>query len=84
MANYMYEYSISVAEEVARQNRNKNGLTQEERFQADLFCYGLSQICKKWICGEYCLTASQMADLIYDMAPENLKYYWFKEKEGNF
>lgn len=81
LANYICEYSISVAEEVTQQNRNNNGLTPEERFQSDLFCYGFSQIYKKWVCGEYNLTASQMADLIYDMAPKSLKYYWFKDKE---
>lgn len=80
LANYICKYSISVAEEVTRQNRNGNGPTPEERLQLDLFCYGLSQICKKWIQGEYSLTVSQIADLSYDMAPETLKYYWFIEK----
>lgn len=81
LANYIYEYSSSVAEQITCQNRGENGLTQEEWIQVDLFCYGLSQVYKKWISGEYHLTASQMADLVYDMAPEKLKHYWFKEKQ---
>lgn len=76
--NYIYSYSMSVAERITRENRGGQGFTPEEVLQVDVFCYGISYMYKKWTLGQYPISAEKAADLLYAMMPESLKYYWFK------
>lgn len=77
--NYIYTYSMEIAETITKQNRNGKGYTPEELLQVDVFCYGTSYMYKKWTLGKYDLTADEAADLLYDMLPTSLRYYWFTE-----
>lgn len=50
--------------------------------QIDVFCYGISYMYKKWTMGKYNITPARAADLLYEMMPETLKYYWFRGGVG--
>lgn len=76
-ANYIYTYSMTVADEITRQNRSGSGFTPEETFQIDVFCHGISYMYNKWTNGQYNIPAQKAADLLYAMAPDSLKHYWF-------
>lgn len=75
--NYIFTYSMSVVNEITRQNRGGEGLTPEEALQLDVFCYGITYMYRKWNNGEYEIDAKTAADRLYDMMPETLKDYWF-------
>lgn len=77
--NYIYTYSMEVAETITKQNRGGKGYTPEEVLQVDVFCYGVSYMYKKWTLGKYELNADDAADLLYAMMPGTLKDYWFTE-----
>lgn len=77
--NFICSYSRDVVEEITRQNRNGDGLTQEETLQLDVFCYGICYMYKKWTLGQYDLEPDAAADALYDIMPESLKHLWFKQ-----
>ena len=80
--NYVYSYSKSIVEQITAQNRNGDGLTQEETIQLDVFCYGISYMYKKWTFGQYPIDPGAAADALYDIMPETLKHYWFFSEGG--
>lgn len=74
---YIYEYSYSIVEEITRQNRDGEGLTDFEAMQLDVFCYGISFMYKEWVNGVYGISAEEAADRLFDMMPATLRDYWF-------
>lgn len=81
--NYIYTYSMQIAENITKQNRSGQGYTPTERLQIDVFCYGISYMYKKWTCGQYEISCDEAADALYEMMPETLKHYWFVEGIDN-
>lgn len=80
LENFIYNYSKQIACEITRQNRNGTSPTKEEIFQLDVYCFGISHLYKEWSAGIYKISSAQAAKLLYDMAPESLKQYWFIDK----
>ena len=76
-ANYIFSYSWNTVDEITKQNRDGDGLTEEEKLQLDVFCYGITYMYKKWNQGEYPLDANTAADTLFDMMPKTLKDYWY-------
>ena len=76
--NYVFRYSRSVVEEITRQNRNGQGLTEEENLQLDVFCFGTTYMYRKWTFSQYELDPDEAADALFDIMPKSLKYYWRK------
>ena len=79
LANYVYSYSRGVVEEITRQNRGGEGLTEAEELQVDVVCYGISYMYEKWTLGQYPLTPDEAADALFAVMPESLRGYWFLE-----
>lgn len=77
--NFIYTYSMDVVEEITRQNRAGEGFTPAERLQTDVFCRGISYMYKKWVFGEYDMTADEAADALYAIMPPTLRNYWYTE-----
>ncbi len=77
LENFVYTYSKSVVEQITAQNRGGAPLTPEENMQADVLCYGISYMYKKWTLGQYPLQPDAAADALYALMPESLKDLWF-------
>ena len=75
--NYITNYSRSIVEQITLENRGGKGLSEEEQLQLDVFCFGVSQMYKKWTLGSYSLSPEAAADSLYAIMPESLKHYWF-------
>lgn len=73
---FIFEYSRDTVVRITKANRNGHGLSEEENLQLDVFCYGITYMYKNWIAGKYRLTADKAADLLFDMMPASLKFYW--------
>lgn len=76
-SNYIATYSYQTALEITKINRNGEGFTPIESAQCEIFCYAISKMYEYWISGKYELSASEIADALFDMAPPSLKYYWW-------
>lgn len=75
--NYIYEYSLALAERITKENRNGAGFTAEESLQCDVFCHGITFMYQNWIFGKYPISADRAADVLYDLMPDSLRHYWF-------
>lgn len=75
--NYIYSYSTEVVERITRMNRSGEGLTETEKLQLDVFCYGISYMYKKWIFGQYDIDPEEAADKLFELMPVTLRDYWF-------
>ncbi|MGI6590882.1 MAG: TetR/AcrR family transcriptional regulator [Eggerthellaceae bacterium] len=80
LEHFIFSYSRDILIRVTRANRQGAGLTESERLQADVFCYGVSYMYKNWIAGKYAVTADQAADKLFEMLPESLRYYEFSSE----
>jgi len=78
-SNYIYEYSYEMALAITRSNRDGAGFTPREKLQVDVFCNGIAGIYKDIVCQRYEISAAMAADALYEMMPESLKHYWWKE-----
>ena len=67
---------VSASVRITTENRKGAGLTPQEELQLDVFCYGISYMYRKWIEGNYELSAEEAADLLYEMMPKSLSGYW--------
>lgn len=74
--NYIYAYSRGVVVKITKLNRDGKGLTAEEDLQLDVFCYGISYMYKKWVMGEYPMSADEAADALFALMPATLRDYW--------
>lgn len=79
--NFIYMYSRDTVVRITRMNRNGEGLSEAERMQLDVYCYGIAQMYRIWIAGKYDLDPSEAADKLYEMMPETLKHYWLVSEE---
>lgn len=70
---YIYEYSRDAVIKLTEKYRGKAGITEVERMQLDVFCYGISYMYKRWISGEYDISPDAAADALYAMMPESLR-----------
>lgn len=73
---FIFEYSRDTVVRITKANRGGQGLNEGEKMQLDVFCYGISYMYKHWIAGNYDLTADKAADLLFDIMPASLKFYW--------
>lgn len=76
--NFIATYSYDTALNITKINRSGNGFTQKEAAQAKVFCFAVSEAFKEWIVGEFKLSSSEIADLLFEIAPPTLKYYWWE------
>ena len=76
--NFVFSYSRSVVEEITRQNRDGQGLTEQENLQLDVFCYGITYMYRKWTFNQYDLEPGLAADALFEIMPESLKHYRIK------
>lgn len=76
--NYVANYSYEVALAITKENRDGRGFTPKEKIQCICYCYAVSEACKNWIQGECDLSADEMADALFELAPASLKHYWWK------
>ena len=84
LERFVYTYSKSVVEQITAQSRAGAPLTPEENLQADVLCWGISYMYKKWTLGQYPLDAAAAADALFALMPESLKHLWFfNEKSSN-
>ncbi len=74
-SEFIYRYSFETLESITMRERG-NRLSEEERMQCDLFCWGLSFMYEKWIIGEYSIPIRQAAKALYDVFPTSMKYPW--------
>jgi len=74
--HFIFRYSYDLLIHITEQNRNGDGLTQQEILQCDVFCHGVSYMYEDWISGKYDLTGEEAASLLYNMMPDSLKYRW--------
>lgn len=73
---FIFTYSRQAVVRITTENRKGAGLTPQEELQLDVFCYGISYMYRKWIEGNYELSAEEAADLLYKMMPKSLSGYW--------
>ena len=79
-SNFIYEYSYQTALAITRSNRNGSGFTPAEELQVDVFCNGICAVYKNIANQRYKIDPSVAADALYEMMPESLKHYWWKEE----
>lgn len=80
LENFIYTYSRDIVIDITRQNRGGKGLTETERLQLDVFCYGISYMYKHWVAGEYRIGAKRAAEELYAMMPPTLREYWLVDE----
>ena len=78
-SNFIYEYSYATALSITRSNRGGDGFTPAEEIQVDVFCNGICAVYRNIVCQRYAINPSAAADALYEMMPESLKHYWWKE-----
>ena len=78
-SNFIYEYSYKTALAITRDNRDGAGFTPAEELQVDVFCNGICAVYRNMVYQRYTLDASTAADALYEMMPESLKHYWWRE-----
>ena len=78
-SNFIYEYSYGTALKIVRANREGAGFTPVEELQVDIFCNGICAVYKNLVYQRYKIDASTAADALYEMMPESLKHYWWKD-----
>jgi len=80
-SNFIYEYSYQTALTITKLNRNGMGFSPAEELQVDIFCNGICAVYKNLVYQRYKIDASTAADALYEMMPESLKHYWWKESD---
>lgn len=80
LGNFIYEYSYKTALAITKENRDGKGFTPVEELQVDIFCNGICAVYKNIASQRYAISPSEAADALYEMMPESLKHYWWKEK----
>lgn len=75
--NYIYRYSRDIVLQITAENRGSVDLTEAEKLQLDVVCYGISYMYKQWTLGNYHLTPEDAADALFAIMPESLKHFWF-------
>lgn len=79
-SNFIYEYSYKTALAITKANRDGKGFTPMEELQVDVFCNGICAVYKKIVQQSYTLNPMDAAEALYEMMPESLKHYWWKEE----
>lgn len=76
-SNYVAKYSYQTALAITKDNRNGEGFTPAEDMQCEAFCCALSRIFEQWLSGKYNLTADEIADALFAIAPPTVRDYWW-------
>ena len=75
-SDYIYRYSMDIAEEVVRTNRNGEGFTKREWFQMSIICYGIARMSKECLREDFSQTPEEVMEIMYSMFPETIKEYY--------
>lgn len=78
-SNFVSSYAYDTAEKITRQNRGGEGFTAAEVLQVDVFCNGICAVFRNMVSRGYALDAAAAADALFEMMPESLKHYWWRE-----
>ncbi len=73
---FLYEHSCRYYQDSIVERFGTRELTEELRFTIEFNCHGAVNMCRKWILSGMSLPPEEIAGLIVDNMPDNLKKYF--------